>query len=114
MASLKQISSWIKRDIMDGTPWIAVWKEGRSWKHFHFYPEGGDYEDGYQFSYEDQDRMLEILMADHKAIVLNGKHTNCELLEEFHDVTIEEAIEISYFSRLNQMRWFYDQWVIKD
>lgn len=99
---------------MDGTPWIAVWKEGRSWECFHFYPEGGDYEDGYQFSYEDQDRMLEILQADFRAIVLNGEHTSCELLETLEGVTLESAIEISYFNRLNGLRRFYDDWVIKD
>ena len=111
MASLKQVCKWIKGNIVYGTSWIAVWKEGRSWECYSFYPEGGDYEDGYYFSYEDQDRMMEILRSDEKAIVLNGEHRMTDMLE---DATIEETIEMSYYNRLNQLRRFFDDWVIPD
>lgn len=111
MASLKQVCKRINGCIVAGTPWIAVWKEGRSWECYSFFPEGGDYEDGYYFSYEDQDRMMEILRADEKAIVLNGEHRLNDMME---DATISEMVEMSYYNRLNQLHWFLDQWVIPD
>lgn len=114
MASLSRICTRIRSNITGGTAWVAIWKEGRSWEAYAFWPEGGDHEDGYIFSYEDQDRMAEILRKDHKAIILNGTHTTFDDIDGLMPLTLGNLIEFDYYNRLKQMYYFYESMVIKD
>jgi hypothetical protein len=114
MASLSKIVTRIKHNIQDGTPWVAIWKEGRSWEAYSFWPEGGNYDNGYEFSYEDQDRMLEILRKDNKAIIINGEYLTYDDIDGLMPLTMGNLIEFEYYNRLKQLYYFYESWVIKD
>ncbi len=116
MAALKEVCKYYKGDIEDGCCWVAIWKEGRSWRGEAFYQEDGGYNEGYRFTVEDMERMQDIIKADHKAVMLNGYYTNCGAHEDGGAVPLADIIagvEWNYYNRLNQLFGFYDCMVIK-
>ena len=114
MAALSKVCSQIKPNLQVGEAWIAIWKEGRSWETCSFWPEGGCHETGYTFSYEDRDRMQEILRKDYKAIIVNGEHLTYDLIEGLMPLTLPNLLEVTYYNRFKQLYAFYDCYVIKD
>ncbi len=72
MASLRNIIREYRENIADGIAWVVIYKEGRSWKGNAFWPDGGDYEDGFIFDKGDLEQMVEIAKAYPKAICING------------------------------------------
>lgn len=115
MASIKEIVRGYNDEIQDGIAWVAIWKEGRSWNAEAFWCEDGGYEDGYIFEREDVERMAEILKIDHKAVMLNGYYCNCGTIEDGKAsiADIVSGVEWNYYNRYNQLRSFFDGWVIK-
>lgn len=72
MASLRNIIRERWENITSGIAWVVIYKEGRSWKCNAFWPDGGDYEDGFTFDKGDLEQMVEIAKVDPKAICFNG------------------------------------------
>lgn len=72
MASLRNLISYYKDNILDGIGFVAIWKEGRSWKAEYFSPIDGCWDDGFTFELEDTERMKEIYFKDHNSICING------------------------------------------
>lgn len=115
MAALREIVRNYNDEIQDGIAWVAIWKNGRSWEAEAFWPDDGDYDEGFIFECEDVERMKEIIEIDHKAVMLNGYYRNCGTLEN-ERVSIDSIIhgvEWNYYNRYNQLFDFYDGWVIK-
>ena len=101
MASLKQIISWYRDEIVDGgNTWVAIFKTGRSWNAQAFYPEGGNHEDGFVFDGFDVEEMENIVEKDHKAICINGYYTNWK---ELSLSELENKISYFYNQRLHQL-----------
>lgn len=90
MASLRQVVADHRDEITNGVAWLAVYKDGRSWEAQVFYPEAGDYEDGYVFSDEDYNELVRIADLDHKAICINGYYMGG--LEDFSLSELEDKI----------------------
>lgn len=95
MASLRQVIRDNRYEICNNIAWVAIYKDGRSWMAEAFYPEDGDYENGYVFDAYDYGRMKEIVDTDHKAICINGDH-----MGGFEDFALEELE--------NKILWFYE------
>ncbi len=72
MASLKDIVKSEYDTIADGIAWVAVYKKGGSWSSDYFYPDSGDYDEGFVFDEDDTETMLKILLTDPNAIFING------------------------------------------
>lgn len=99
--TLKKIIKEIKYAIQEGISWIAVWKEGRSWKYFLFFPENGSYDEGFNLAYDDMEFLKQIATKDHKAICFNGYYMGFG--EEDTLPQIENKILYLYTNRLNQL-----------
>ncbi len=112
MASLKNVVRDHRDEIVGGSAWVAIWKDGRSWEAQAFYPAGGSYEYGYDFSPQDYEAMMAISGADHKAICVNGQYTaeyfdDGEIdwrLGELSVDAIEEKLLYFYEARLKQLK----------
>ena len=115
MASIKEIVRYYNDEIQDGIAWVAIWKEGRSWKAEAFWAEDGGYDDGYTFEREDMERMEEIIKIDPRAVMLNGYYCNCGAVEDgtapIADIVC--GVEWNYYNRYNQLIGFYDSFVVK-
>ena len=115
MAALRNLVNRYNDEIQDGIAWVAIWKNGRSWEAEAFWCEDGSYEDGYEFSHEDMERMEEILKIDSKAVMLNGYYTNCGAPESgrVSIATIVSGVEWNYYNGYNRLIGFYDCYAIK-
>jgi hypothetical protein len=101
MASLKQIVSTYRDEIIDGIAWVAIFKRGRSWSAEAYWPEDGSYEDGYVFDGFEIQLMEEIAQIDHKAICINGYYMGFG--EDFTLEDIENKVRYFYEERRNQL-----------
>lgn len=99
MASIKKIASMYFDECYDGISWIALWKEGRSWKAETFYSVDYNEKNGSAVTAdaEELERMEEILKLDQDAVLLNGYY--CNLGGE--DMTVQ--------SLANALRWQYEE-----
>ena len=95
MASLKQIAKAYRDEILDGIAWVVIYKEGRSWNAKAYWPEDGDYDNGYVFTPDVVEALEEIADIDHKAICFNGYYMGFG-----EDFTLDEII--------NRILFFYD------
>ena len=99
--TLKNLTKEIKEVIQEGIFWIVVWKEGRSWQYFSFFPENGSYDEGFNLAYDDMEFLKQIARKDYKAICFNGYYMG--LGEEDTLPQIENKILYFYINRLNQL-----------
>lgn len=102
MASLKNIVRDECSTITNGIAWVVIYKDGRSWKSNYFYPESGDYDNGYIFSDEDMEELQRISETDPKAICVNGYYM--PFSEDFTLQEMENKILWMYQNRLNQLQ----------
>lgn len=105
MASLKNIVKEEYSTIADGIAWVAIYKEGRSWKCNYFYPDSGSYDDGYVFTDEDMKELQNISETDPNAIFINGYYMGFG--EDFTLREMEQRILWMYTTRINQLRGDY-------
>ena len=75
MASIRVEAQDVLNVARDGIGWIALWKNGRSWTAFSFWPEIA--RDG-RLIFEDYEieQMKNILAIDRQAILVNGYYHN--------------------------------------
>ena len=102
MASLKDIIKEEYSTIADGIAWVAIYKEGRSWKSDYFYEESGSYDEGLVFSADDMEELRRISRVDNKAICINGYYMGFG--EDFTLKEMEDKILWMYTERLNQLK----------
>lgn len=102
MASLKDIIKEEYSTIADGIAWVAIYKEGRSWKSDYFYEESGSYDEGLVFSADDMEELRRISKVDNKAICINGYYMGFG--EDFTKKEMEDKILWMYMERLNQLK----------
>ena len=102
MASLKDIIKEEYSTIADGIAWVAIYKEGRSWKSDYFYEESGSYDEGLVFSADDMEELRRISRVDNKAICINGYYMGFG--EDFTQKEMEDKILWMYTERLNQLK----------
>lgn len=102
MSSLRGLIGECWEELMNGVAWIAIYKDGRSWQAEAFYPESGDYEDGYVLSKDDYEEIERISGIDHKAICVNGYYMGFG--EDFTLKELETKILYFYENRLNQLQ----------
>lgn len=101
MASLKQIVKTYRDEIVNGIAWVAIYKEGRSWKADVYWAENGDYENGFVFKPDELEALEEIARIDHKGICINGYYMGFG-----EDFTLNEIVDkVLYFyeERRNQL-----------
>lgn len=67
MAGIREIARQYKDVIMDGIAWVAIWKEGKSWKAQDFWLNT----DTDKIEDEDMDMARDIVAADARAIFIN-------------------------------------------
>lgn len=99
--TLKNLVKESRDFITDGIAWVAIWKEGRSWKYDYFYESDGSYDEGLVFDCDDMDRFETIASKDHKAICLNGYYMGFGQEDTLQE--IENKILYFYLKRLNQL-----------
>lgn len=109
MSSLRQLIRDHRDEICNGVAWVAIYKDGRSWVAESFYPEDGDYENGYEFDVYDYERMKEIVDTDHKALCINGDYMGG--LEDFTLDELENKVFEFYVSRYHQLHHFVEDFV---
>lgn len=102
MSSLRGLIGEAWSEISNGVAWIAIYKDGRSWQAEAFYPESGDYENGYVLSDDDYREIDRISGIDHKAICVNGYYMGFG--EDFTLKELENKILYFYEKRLNQLQ----------
>lgn len=101
MASLRECARFVREAAADGICWFALWKEGRSWKTWWFFPEECYYNQGYmEVLHEDAERLREIMAADADAVLLNGYYTNIACHE---DGSLPDRQEF-----VDALRWQYE------
>lgn len=77
MASLRDCARSVREEAADGICWIALWKEGRSWKVDTVWPEDMLYdEEVMTLEAYDLERLREIMKADQNAVLLSGEYSN--------------------------------------
>lgn len=83
MASLRDCARCIREEAADGIAWIAVWKEGRSWKAEAIFPDDFYLESGCMIlSTDDLAVVQEAVKADPNAIFVNGYYSNIGCYED--------------------------------
>lgn len=97
MASLREQARKLFDVAQEAIGWIAIWKEGRGWKAWDFYPDYTERTNSFEIEPEDRERMEEIVSSDGNALLVNGYYMNIGSLEE---MTIE--------SLTNGLRWQYE------
>lgn len=102
MASLKDIIKEEYSTIAEGIAWVAIYKDGRSWKSASFWEEDGSYDEGLVFSNDDMEELRNISQIDHKAICINGYYMGFG--EDFTLKEMEDKILWMYTERLNQLK----------
>lgn len=102
MSSLRGLIGECWEELMNGVAWICLYKQGRSWQAEAFYPESGDYENGYVLSKDDYEEIERISEVDHKAICVNGYYMGFG--EDFTLKELENKVLYFYENRLNQLR----------
>lgn len=110
MSSLRGLIGEALSEIRGGVAWVAIYKDGRSWQAEAFYPEDGDYENGYVFDEYDYARMKEIGEIDGKALCINGDYAGG--FEDFTLKELEDKIFEFYVCRHHQLWHFVDDFVV--
>ena len=98
MASIRTVARSVLGEARDGIGWIAVWREGRSWHGWAFFPEDVDRNGVPRWSEEDMEQIAEIVKADKNAIMVNAWWHN---LGDTTDMTAD--------SLAHALRWQYDE-----
>lgn len=87
------------QDVLDvargGIGWIALWKKGRSWTTFSFWPEIGRHKDLIFEDYEIE-QLKNILAIDRQAILVNSYHHNLGDTECMTRDSLAEALRWQY------------------
>lgn len=114
MASLRNCARYIREEAADGIAWIALWKEGRSWKVEAIFPDDFYLESGSMVLFsEDLAIVREAMKADPNAIFVNGYYSNIGCYEdgEMPDVQV----------LADALRWQYEdchplisEWELKE
>lgn len=101
MASLRKCARLVRDAAADGVGWFALWKEGRSWNVWTFWPEDYCYNQGYmELLPEDAERLREIVAADADAVLLNGYYNNIACSEDGGLPDLREFVDA--------LRWQYE------
>lgn len=95
MASLRIEAQDILDVARDGIGWIALWKSGRSWSTFSFWPEIA--KNG-ELIFEDYEleQLKNILAIDRQAILVNSWHHNLGDPENMNRDTLADALRWQY------------------
>lgn len=95
MASLRIEAQDVLDVARDGIGWIALWKKGRSWTAFPFYPEITR-DDRLVFEDYEIEQMKNILAIDRQAILVNSYYHNLGDTEYMTRDTLAEALRWQY------------------
>lgn len=114
MASLRNCARSIREEAADGICWIALWKEGRSWKVDTVCPDDFYPDQGVMVLWSDDlERLREIMKADHSAILVNGYYSNIACWDECSLPDVQELTDA--------LRWQYEdchplisEWELKE
>lgn len=95
MASLRTEAQDVLDIARDGIGWIALWKSGRSWTAFPFWP---DIDRNNNLTFEDYEieQLQNILALDRQAILVNSWHHNLGDTECMTRDTLAEALRWQY------------------
>lgn len=97
MASIRAVAKeWIN-EAREGIAWIAIWKDGKSWDGYAYYPEDVNRDGVPTWGTEDKEELREIAVKDGNAILVNAYWHNLGSVE---DMTIETLA--------NALRWQYE------
>lgn len=96
MASIRIEAQDVLDIARDGIGWIALWKNGRSWRTFTFWPDITSENDLVFEDYE-LEGLQNILAIDSRAILVNGYYHN------LGDTTCMTRDSLAEF-----LRWQYD------
>ena len=96
MASIRVEAQDVLDIARDGIGWIAVWKNGRSWRTFVFWPDIDDA--GYPvFDGFDLEGLKNIVKTDPGAVIVNSYHHN-----------LGDTTCMTRDSLADALRWQYD------
>ena len=100
MPSLRECARNVRNEAADGIQWIAIWKNGRSWKAETFSVDF-DYSAGtIDADRDDFLRLKEIIREDPLAILVNGYYSNIGCYE---DGTLPDIKTLA-----DALRWQYE------
>ena len=87
------------QDVLDvargGIGWIALWKNGRSWRSFSFWPEI-DRNDDLIFEDYEIEQLKNILAIDRQAILVNSYYHNLGGMEDLNRDRLADALRWQY------------------
>jgi hypothetical protein len=95
MASLRIEAQDVLDVARDGIGWIALWKVGRSWRTFSFWPEIGR-DDELIFEDYEIEQLKNILALDQNAILVNSWYHNLGGLEDLTRDRLADALRWQY------------------
>lgn len=98
MASIRQEAQDVLDVTRDQIGWIAVWRNGRSWYCFTFWPDVIDEHKHVEFSAYEVEQLRNILKTDPKAVIVNGYYDN-----------LGDAETMTRDSLADALRWQYEQ-----
>lgn len=96
MASIRVEAQDVLDVARDGIGWIAVWKNGRSWRTFTFWPDIDDDGNAVFEGYEIE-ALQNILAIDRRAIIVNSWYHN-----------LGDTTCMTRDSLADALRWQYD------
>lgn len=96
MASIRTEAHDVLDVARDGIGWIALWKNGRSWNTFCFWPDITS-ENDLVFDDFDMEGLQNILKADRRAILVNSYYHN-----------LGDTTCMTRDSLADALRWQYD------
>lgn len=96
MASIRQVArEWID-EARGGIAWIAVWKNGKSWNGYAYYPGDVSREGNPTYGAEDKAELEEIANADANAIIVNAYWHNLGSVEDMTSQSLANALRWQY------------------
>lgn len=102
MASLRDCARSVLEEAADGIAWIALWKEGRSWKVEAIFPDEFYLESGRMALFpEDLAVVREAVKVDPNAIFVNGYYSNISCCYEGGEMPNVQALA-------DGLRWQYE------
>lgn len=96
MASIRVEAQDVLDVARDGIGWIALWKKGRSWNTFCFWPDITD-DNELEFDDFDTEALQNILAIDPRAILVNSYYHN-----------LGDTTCMTRDSLADALRWQYD------
>lgn len=101
MASIRQAAQNVLDEARDGIAWIALWKDGRSWKSESFHPDFDEATRRFTFDADELMQLRGVFRQDPDAILVNSYYCNLGDPDCMTRDTLANALRWQYENRGN-------------